>query len=200
MNGDRPSTIRGVADGERPGREIWRPLCNPVDLQFSVFGQSNPRGFGMMQRVRIFADYQDLEARYDKRPKSLDRTHRRLGPRRLDLVEIPTANETNDNIVSFWRQKDNTHRPWRVHLHYRMHWAGTRVADAAWRGSPRHSLEAGSTENTRIFVIDSWRRREGQTRRRAVPAGDQHQQGQGLSNVLSPAETGDGGMARELPS
>ncbi len=47
---------------------IWRPLANPHDLQISAFTDTSPRGFGLMQRKRTFADYQDLESRYEKRP------------------------------------------------------------------------------------------------------------------------------------
>ncbi|MBE7212572.1 MAG: glucan biosynthesis protein, partial [Gluconacetobacter diazotrophicus] len=50
------------------GEQIWRPLANPVDLQFSAFTDSRPKGFGLMQRKRAFADYQDLALDYQKRP------------------------------------------------------------------------------------------------------------------------------------
>ena len=52
------------------GREewLWRPLINPDTLQTSVFLDANPRGFGLVQRRRAFTDYQDLEARYERRP------------------------------------------------------------------------------------------------------------------------------------
>ena len=50
------------------GEQVWRPLQNPRDLQVSVLGDTNPRGFGLMQRPRRFGDYQDLEARYERRP------------------------------------------------------------------------------------------------------------------------------------
>ncbi len=47
------------------GEQLWRPLSNPTDLQISVFDDTSPRGFGLMQRRRDFADYQDLEAHYE---------------------------------------------------------------------------------------------------------------------------------------
>ncbi len=46
------------------GEWIWRPLRNPKALRISSFGDTNPRGFGLMQRDRAFGSYQDLEARY----------------------------------------------------------------------------------------------------------------------------------------
>jgi periplasmic glucans biosynthesis protein len=38
------------------------------------------RGFGLMQRDRAFASYEDLEARYDLRPEPVGRADVELGP------------------------------------------------------------------------------------------------------------------------
>ena len=46
-----------VATGK--GERIWRPLDNPSALGGSAFQDSNPRGFGLMQRERDFERYQD---------------------------------------------------------------------------------------------------------------------------------------------
>lgn len=136
------------------GEQIWRPLCNPVDLQFSVFGQANPRGFGLMQRDRVFADYQDLEARYDKRPSLWIEPIGDWGGGAIDLVEIPTPNETNDNIVAFWRPKDKLTAHGEYTFTYRMHWGW----DIPWQTQlarvTKTMIGAGPEENSRIFVID----------------------------------------------
>jgi periplasmic glucans biosynthesis protein len=50
------------------GEQFWRPLNDPHDLQLSTFSDVNPRGFGLMQRKRSFAAYDDLEAHYELRP------------------------------------------------------------------------------------------------------------------------------------
>ncbi|NJO39087.1 MAG: hypothetical protein HC871_17675 [Rhizobiales bacterium] len=50
------------------GERIWRPLTNPRELQVSAFADRGPLGFGLLQRERRFEEYEDLEARYDKRP------------------------------------------------------------------------------------------------------------------------------------
>ena len=44
-----------VATGK--GERIWRPLDNPSALGGSAFQDSNPRGFGLMQRERDFERY-----------------------------------------------------------------------------------------------------------------------------------------------
>src|SRR5262249_40870930 len=47
------------------GEWIWRPIVNPKRLLVTSFTTENPRGFGLMQRDRDFAHYEDLEARYE---------------------------------------------------------------------------------------------------------------------------------------
>ncbi|WP_240602311.1 glucan biosynthesis protein [Paracoccus endophyticus] len=85
------------------GQRLWRPLINPPTLQMSAFVDDNPRGFGLAQRMRDFADYQDAEARYELRPSAWVVPRGLWGKGAVSLVEIPVQNEFNDNIVSFWQ-------------------------------------------------------------------------------------------------
>ncbi len=85
------------------GEVIWRPLSNPLTLQISAFSDSNPRGFGLMQRPRKFSDYADLEALYHKRPSLWVTPHEGWGQGAVTLVEIPADLEIYDNIVAYWR-------------------------------------------------------------------------------------------------
>jgi glucans biosynthesis protein len=84
------------------GEWIWRPLVNPRRLLVTSFATVNPLGFGLMQRDRDWASYQDLEARYDLRPSGWVETKGKWGAGRVELVQIPTPDETNDNIVAYW--------------------------------------------------------------------------------------------------
>lgn len=81
---------------------LWRPLCNPRDLQFSAFIDDNPKGFGLLQRARVFDNFQDAEARYDKRPSAWVTPRGKWDKGSISLVEIPVTNEFNDNIIAFW--------------------------------------------------------------------------------------------------
>jgi len=85
------------------GEWLWRPLHNPDRLEVNVFQARNPVGFGLMQRVRTFDRYQDLEAQYHRRPSAWVRPHGNWGDGAVFLVEIPTPDETRDNIVAFWK-------------------------------------------------------------------------------------------------
>jgi glucans biosynthesis protein len=104
------------------GEQIWRPLANPRELQISAFSDSGPRGFGLLQRGRQLSDYQDLEAHYEKRPSLWVEPVGDWGQGIVELVEIPTSREVNDNIVAFWRPHDPLKAKGEYTLNYRLHW------------------------------------------------------------------------------
>lgn len=84
------------------GEWIWRPLRNPKNTSVSAFSDTNPRGFGLMQRDRMFESYQDLEAFYHMRPSYWVEPNGQWGEGRVELVEIPTNAEVHDNMVAYW--------------------------------------------------------------------------------------------------
>lgn len=84
------------------GEWILRPLLNPKRLLVTSFAFNNPQGFGLMQHDRKFDNYQDLEARYELRPSAWIEPIGKWGAGRIELVQIPSPDETNDNIVAFW--------------------------------------------------------------------------------------------------
>ena len=102
------------------GEWIWRPLHNPSRKWVSSFMDANPRGFGLVQRDRLFENYQDLEATYDLRPGYWVEPVGQWGEGFVELVELPTPDETHDNVVAYWRPK----QPWEpgqeITLTYRM--------------------------------------------------------------------------------
>jgi glucans biosynthesis protein len=88
------------------GEWLWRPLRNPpVRKRVSSFMDTNPRGFGLLQRDRIFENYQDLEAFYHLRPGYWVEPAGSWGEGRVQLVEIPTKDETHDNVVAYWEPR-----------------------------------------------------------------------------------------------
>jgi glucans biosynthesis protein len=86
------------ADGEW----IARPLANPRRLTVSSFALTDPVGFGLQQRQRGFERYEDLDAHYERRPSLWVQPRVKFGAGRVELVQIPTPDETNDNIVAYW--------------------------------------------------------------------------------------------------
>jgi len=88
------------------GEWIWRPLRNPVKPELSTFLDRDIRGFGLLQRDRDFDHYQDLDLSYEMRPSYFVEPRESWGEGRIDLVELPTEHETNDNIVASFVPKD----------------------------------------------------------------------------------------------
>jgi len=118
------------------GEWIWRPLNNPKHLSVSNFTVENPRGFGLLQRGRNFSHYEDLDDNYDKRPSAWIEPEGDWGKGSVDLVEIPTADETNDNIVAFWSPAELPEVGKPLEVAYRLHWtlddAAFHSPDSAW--------------------------------------------------------------------
>lgn len=104
------------------GEWLWRPLRNPRRLSFNAFADRNPRGFGLMQRDKDFADYQDDGAFYDKRPSLWIEPKGDWGDGAVDLIEIPTADETFDNIVAFWQPAAKPQPGQELLIGYTLHW------------------------------------------------------------------------------
>lgn len=84
------------------GGVIWRPLNNPPRLTGSYFPETAPRRFGLHQRDRRFESYQDAEAQYHRRPSLDVEPLGDWGSGFVRLVEIPSDEEANDNIVAYW--------------------------------------------------------------------------------------------------
>jgi glucans biosynthesis protein len=55
-----------------------------------------------MQRDRNFASYEDPEASYELRPSAWVEPIGSWGAGRVELVQLSTGDETNDNIVAYW--------------------------------------------------------------------------------------------------
>ena len=103
----------------RTGRDeqVWRPLVNPRTLQTTPMQDTDPRGFGLVQRRRAFEDYGDLQVLYGRRPGAWVEPIGAWGEGAVSLVEIPTDTEYNDNIVAAWRPPRAAPRRQRARLH-----------------------------------------------------------------------------------
>ena len=84
------------------GQWIWRPLANPRELRVNRFMDENPQGFGLIQRDRNFAHYQDVESQYQSRPSYWVQPLGSWGKGGVELVEIPSDEEIHDNMVAYW--------------------------------------------------------------------------------------------------
>ncbi len=136
------------------GEWIWRPLENPSELQISAFVDSNPQGFGLMQRARSFADYQDLEANYERRPSLWVEPRGKWGDGNVTLIEIPTDAETHDNIVAFWHPNAPIPAGKPYTLSYTLYWSDNPPFRPSLAQVRSTRIGDASTAHERIVVID----------------------------------------------
>lgn len=142
------------------GERIWRPLNNPSTPQVSSFLDRGPKGFGLMQRDRDFGDYEDPEASYHLRPSAWVEPLGDWGPGWVQLVELPTGDETADNIVAFWTPAASVRGEESLDLGYRLYWTAEEPTPSAVArvvatrfgrgGQPGQPPRAGA----RRYVID----------------------------------------------
>lgn len=102
---------------------LWRVLANPARLQFSSFVDQNPSGYGLIQRQRHFGDYEDAEARYEKRPSAWIQPRENWNKGVITLIEIPVDTEFNDNIITFWHPNDSLKAKQKLDLNYDIIWS-----------------------------------------------------------------------------
>lgn len=113
-----------VATGE--GEWLWRPLINPNRPLVTSFAMKEVKGFGLMQRDRSFASYEDVEASYERRPSTWIVPKGNWGPGRVELYQMPTPDETNDNVVAYW-VPDTVPQPGQpIEFAYQMQFQGER--------------------------------------------------------------------------
>ena len=104
------------------GEWIWRPLTDPATLQFNVYQDNAPHGFGLLQRDRNFDHYQDDGVFYERRPSLWVEPKSDWGKGSVQLVEIPTEDETSDNIAAFWHPEAPAQAGSELLFSYRLHW------------------------------------------------------------------------------
>jgi glucans biosynthesis protein len=137
------------------GEWIWRPLMDPRKLLITSFQLKNPKGFGLFQRDRNFDHYQDLEADYQLRPSLWIIPKGDWGDGRVELVEIPTDSEKNDNIVSYWVPESAPKPGNQIAFSYQMKWGPPEIV-----GSPPGLVDATRTApgnekgSNRMYLID----------------------------------------------
>jgi glucans biosynthesis protein len=132
---------------------VWRPLSNPQSLQMSVFVDPSPRGFGLLQRDRDFLTFLDDEQNFEKRPSVWNEPIGEWAPGAVQLTEIPSDNDINDNILAFWRPKQPLQPDQEQSFVYRQYWC--------WQPPERPPLATVSTTRVgkaagkkRRFVVD----------------------------------------------
>lgn len=115
----------GLQMNNGQGEWLWRPLQNPETLQISAFVDTSPKGFGLLQRDRSYESFQDDEQRLERRPSVWIEPLGDWGQGSVQLLEIPSDSEVNDNILAYWRPKATLPAGSEAAFAYRQYWTWT---------------------------------------------------------------------------
>jgi glucans biosynthesis protein len=136
------------------GEWLWRPLENPKTLDVSAFETENPKGFGLIQRDRDFDHYQDLETHAELRPSAWIEPGEGWGAGRVELVEIPTNADINDNVVSYWVPSTPPKVGEAFPFSYTMYWYGDDPNRPPGGRAIATRRDSGTAKEAQRFVID----------------------------------------------
>ena len=136
------------------GEWLWRPLNNPDTLQISAFLDDNPKGFGLLQRERDFTSFGDDAQHFERRPSLWIEPIGEWAQGVVQLLEIPSDSEINDNILAYWRPRTPMAAGSEVTVAYRQFWC--------WAPPERPGLAAvtatrsgrGSGGRRRRFLVE----------------------------------------------
>jgi periplasmic glucans biosynthesis protein len=141
------------------GEWLWRPLTNPGGTFVTSFTLQSPRGFGLMQRDREFANYEDVEARYELRPSAWIEPVGDWGAGRIELLQFRTPDETHDNIAAYWVPAAMPAPGTPIDIAWRVRWQGSaqRLPPGAYVAQTRTGYgysKVPPPQQRRKFVID----------------------------------------------
>ncbi|HEY8565332.1 MAG TPA: glucan biosynthesis protein D [Beijerinckiaceae bacterium] len=136
------------------GEWLWRPLQNPETLQLSAFVDRNPRGFGLVQRERDPAHFQDDEQRWETRPTLWTEPLGEWGQGVVQLIEIPSDSEINDNVLAYWRPRAPVPAGSEYAVAYRQFWGWGQPERPPLATVSTSLVGRGSQGRRRRFIVD----------------------------------------------
>jgi glucans biosynthesis protein len=136
------------------GEWLWRPNDNPRSLNVSGLQTENPKGFGLLQRDRNFDHYQDLETQQHHRPSVWIAPDGNWGAGRVEVVEIPTNADINDNVVTYWVPKQAGKPGEPFAFAYTMSWYGEDPSRPPGGRTFSTRRDTGRIDGAQRFVID----------------------------------------------
>lgn len=137
------------------GQSLWRTLGDPKTLRISSFSDEHPRGFGLTQRDRDFAHYQDEDAHYQQRPSYWVAPLGDWGRGTVELVEVPTDEAIHDNIIASWvpKMQLQPHKPFSFGYLLSAYSQAPNLPPAG-RAVATRSTSAHGRDNSRRMLID----------------------------------------------
>ena len=133
---------------------IWRPLHNPETLQVSAFVDPSPKGFGLLQRERDLDAFRDDEQHFERRPSLWIEPIGEWGAGMVQLFEIPTQGEVNQNAIAYWRPKDGLAAGVETPFAYRQFWCWTPPERPPLAVVMTTRVGRGAPPRLRRFLVD----------------------------------------------
>jgi glucans biosynthesis protein len=135
------------------GTWTWRKLSNPARThRVTRFETNSPVGFGLLQRDRDFASYEDLESRFENRPSYWVIPRSGFTEGAVELVEIPSPAEWNDNVVAYWVPKSAPAKGQEISIEYSV---SALAASASLPPLARlSSARTRAGKDAHLFVLD----------------------------------------------
>lgn len=136
------------------GEWLWRPLENPSAILVNTFAVDHPKGFGLLQRDRKFEHHMDLETRTDLRPSVWIAADSDWGRGHVELMQLPTNTDINDNIVAYWVPQTQPQPGEALALAYTIYWYGEDPTRPPGGRVVSTRRDYGTQENVHRFVLD----------------------------------------------
>jgi glucans biosynthesis protein len=152
----RPSVhdVSGLQMLTGAGEHLWRPVQNPETLQISAFMDRNPQGFGLVQRERDYSQFQDDDQRWERRASLWIEPVGEWAQGAVQLIEIPSDSEVNDNILAYWRPRAAMAAGSEVAIAYRQFWGWAPPVRPAVAIATNSRVGRGGGGRRRRFVVD----------------------------------------------
>jgi len=141
------------------GQTSWRSLNNPPLTANSYFSNADLASFGLVQRSRHFATYQDAEAHFELRPSLFVEPSENWGNGFVRLIEQPSRSERQRNVLAFWMPRQNYKAGETAEFRYRLRWdptpASSKLAMVARFSAGRGGVSGvANSKSLRKFVVD----------------------------------------------
>jgi glucans biosynthesis protein len=136
------------------GEWLWRPVTNRNTLQISSFVDETPRGFGFFQRDRFFDHYQDDDQHFETRPSLWIEPIGDWAAGSVQLIEIPSDSEANDNIIGYWKPKAPLAAGSETLFAYRQFWCWNPPEQPPLAITTQSRAGRGSSPKRRRFVVE----------------------------------------------
>lgn len=147
----------GLSMRKGNGEVVWRPLNKPSRVSISAFSDENPKGFGLLQRDRDWHNYLE-DGAYERRPSLWVEPKGDWGKGAIELLELPTKDESEDNIVAFW-VPESAKAGEAFHLQYKLTWSAEppdppNLARVVATRLVREPMKTSWPANRQLFIVE----------------------------------------------